>query len=143
MSTIQSPNLGTEAEVLRSFYAAINLNDIPAALQFLDPQIERIEPPGFPLSGTYRGLAEVKAHLSQGRETWAEGACEPERFMVAGDRVIVFLHVRVKLKHNLEWIEGHIADVFTFRNGKIAQMRTFAERQQALEWTGIEVSNAD
>jgi len=143
MQTIQSPYQGTEAEVLRSFYAAINRNDIPAALQFFDPEIERIEPTGFPLAGTYRGHAEVKAELSQGRETWAEGSCEPERFIVAGDRVIVFLHVRVKLKHNLEWIEGDFADVFTFRNGKVVQMRTFAERQQALEWTGIKVSNAD
>jgi len=42
-----------------------------------------------------------------------------------------------KLKNNLEWIEGHLADVFTFRNGKVIQMRTFAERQQALDWIGV------
>jgi len=143
MSTKQSPNLENETEVLRNFYAAINRNDIPAALNFFDPQIERIEPAGFPSAGTYRGLAEVRAHLSQGRETWAEGSCEPERFIVAGDQIIVFLHVRVKLKRNLEWIEGRFADVFTFRNGKIIQTRTFAERQQALDWTGAKASNTN
>ena len=37
-----------------------------------------------PDGGTYRGLAEAEAHFSQARETWAEGSCEPERFVVAG-----------------------------------------------------------
>lgn len=137
MPTDPSSNLGTETETLREVYAAINRNDIPAAVKFFDPQIERIEPPGFPSSGTYRGHAELKAHWSQSRETWAEGSCEPEKFIVAGDKIIVFLHVHVRLKSKQEWIDAHIADVFTFRNGKVIQMRTFAERQQALEWAGI------
>jgi ketosteroid isomerase-like protein len=141
MTTNQSSNLATETEVLREVYASINRNDIAAALKFFDPQIEWIELAGFPSGGTYRGHAEVKAHLSQGRDTWAEGGCEPEKFIVAGDQIIVFLHVRVKLKNNLEWIEGRFADVFTFRNGKVIQMRTFAERQQALEWIGVKASN--
>jgi ketosteroid isomerase-like protein len=127
----------TETEILRELYAAINRNDIPAALKYLDPQIERIEPSEFPLGGTYRGHAEVKAHLTQGRETWEEGSCEPEKFIFAGDKVVAFLHVRVRQKNKPNWIEGSFADGFTFRNGKVVQMRTFAERQQALDWAGV------
>jgi len=48
----------------------------------------------------------------------------------------VFLHVRVRLKDHTEWLDGHIADVFTFRNGKAVQFRTFADERQALEWAG-------
>ena len=143
MPTNQSATLAAETEALREVYAAINRNDIPGAVNFFDPQIERIEPAGFPSAGTYRGHAEVKTHLSQGRETWAEGSCEPERFIVAGDKIIVFLHVRVRQKNKLEWIEGRFADVFTFRDGKAVEMRTFAERQQALEWAGVKASNAN
>ena len=143
MPTNQSSNLGTETEALREVYAAINRNDIPAALKFFDPQIERIEFEGFPSAGTYRGYAEVKAHLSQARETWAEGSCEPERFIVAGDKIIVFLYVQVRLKNKPEWSDGRLADVFTFRNGKVIQMRTFAEGQQALEWTGVKDSKTN
>ena len=138
-----TPSLATETEALREVYAAINRNDIPAALKIFDPQIEWIEFEGFPSAGVYRGHAEVKVHLSQGRETWAEGSCEPERFIVAGDKIIVFLYVRVRLKNKLEWIEGRLADVFTFRNGKVIQMRTFAERQQALEWAGVKASDTN
>jgi ketosteroid isomerase-like protein len=127
----------TETETLKQVYAAINRNDIAAALAFFDPQIERIEPTGFPSAGVYRGHAEVKAHLAQGRGTWAEGTCEPERFAIAGDKVVAFLHVRVRLENKSEWIDARFADGFIFRDGKVIQMRSFAESQEALEWAGI------
>jgi len=123
-----------EIEAVKETYAAINRNDVPAALKALDPQIEWIEPPDFPTPGTYRGHAEVTGQISKGRGTWAEGACEPESFVVAGDKIVALLHVRVRLKDHTEWIDGRFADVHTFRNGKVVQVRTFGKRQDALEW---------
>jgi ketosteroid isomerase-like protein len=129
-------SLEAETASLKEVYAALNRNDIPAMLQAFDPQIERIEPPEFPAPGTYQGLEAVQAHLSRARDTWAEGSCEPEQFIVARDKIVVFVYVRVRLKHEKEWREGSLADVFTFRNGKAIEFRTFADRQQALEWAG-------
>lgn len=136
------PRLTDEAEALRAAYAALNRNDIPGFVAVFDPQIERIEPADFPQGGTYHGLEAVKAHVSKGRGTWAEGRCEPERFIVAGDRIIVLVRVRVRLKHEMEWREGRIADVYTFRNGRAIQFRTFADERQALEWAGVKASGA-
>ena len=137
-----TPPLAAETEALREAYAALNRNDIPAMVKAFDPQIERTEPAEFPQGGTYHGLEAVKAHISKGRGTWAEGSCEPERFIVAGDRIIVLIHVRVRRKHETEWREGRIADVYTFRNGKAIQFRTFADERQALEWAGAKASDA-
>jgi uncharacterized protein len=137
-----TPSLAAETKALREGYAALNRNDIPAFVKVFDPKIERIEPAESPGGGTYHGLAVVKAHLSKSRDTWAEGSCEPERFIVARDRLIVFVYVRVRLKHETEWREGRIADVYTFRNGKAIQFRTFADRRQALEWAGVKASDA-
>ena len=127
---------------MKETYAAINRNDVPAAVKAFDPQIEWIEPPDFPRGGTYRGHAEVMAHISKGRNTWAEGVCELERFIVAGDKIVVFVCARVRLKDRTEWIGGRFADVWTFRNGKAIQMRSFGERQEALEWAGAKASEA-
>ena len=55
----------------------------------------------------------------------------------------MFVYVRVRLKHNTEWHEGRLADVYTFRNGKAIQMRAFADRRQALEWAGANASDAN
>ena len=131
------PKLEAETEAVRQFYAALNRGDIPATVKILDPQIERVEPPGFPASGTFRGIAAVQEHFTKARATWAEGACEPQRFAVAGDKVIAFIQVRVRLKHEKEWREGRVTDVFTFRNGKATQFRTFTDEKQALEFAGI------
>jgi ketosteroid isomerase-like protein len=130
-------SLAAETKALSEAYAALNRNDIPGFVSVFDPQIERIEPPDFPLGGTYHGLAAVTAHLTQGRGSWAEGSCEPQRFIVAGDRIIVLIDVHVRLKTETEWREGRIADVFTFRNGKAVQFRTFGDEREALEWAGV------
>jgi ketosteroid isomerase-like protein len=137
-----TPSLAAETETVREAYAALNRNDIPAMLNAFDPQIERIEPPEFPMGGTYRGHAELEAHLSKARATWAEGACEPERFVVAGDKIVAFLAVRVRRKDRTDWTEGRLADVFTFRDGKAIQWRSFAESHQALAWAGATAPDA-
>lgn len=138
----QTPLLAAEIETVKEIYAAINRNDVPAAIKYFDPQIERIEPTGFPSADTYRGHAEVVAHISTARNSWAEGTCEPERFIVVGDKIVVFVHVRVRLKDHTEWIDARFADGYTFRNGKAIQMRSFGERQEALEWAGAKASDA-
>jgi len=138
-----TPPLAVETEALREAYAAFNRNDIRATVKALDPQIEWTEPAEFPGGGTYHGHAGVQAYLSQSRAAWSEGSSEPERFIVAGDKIIVFVHVRVRLRDSGEWHERRLADVFTFRNGKAIQMRAFADRRQALEWAGVKGSDAN
>lgn len=127
----------TETEALKQFFAAVNRNDMQAITMDFDPEIVRVEPEGFPTAGTYRGIAEVQEHVTKGRGTWAEGTCEPEKFFVNGDTVVVYLHVRVRLKNTAEWIDARFADGFVFRNGKIIQYLSFGERAEALKWAGI------
>ncbi len=132
-----------KTEVLREAYAALNRGDIPAFVKNFDEDITWLEFVESPGGGTYGGRAAVEAHATEARATWAEGSCEPERFIVAGDKVIVFVHVRVRLKVETDWREGRIADVYTFRDGKVVQTRLFFDRRQALEWAGAELSDLD
>ena len=128
----------TEIDALERFFAAINRNDMQAMTSDFDPRIVRVEPEGFPTSGTYRGIAQVREHVAAGRSTWAEGSCDPENFFVKAGKVVVFLHVRVRLKDAADWIDARFADGFAFRDGKITDYITFARRGEALAWAGIE-----
>jgi ketosteroid isomerase-like protein len=130
--------MSIEIEALERFFAAINRNDMQAVTRDFDSGIVRIEPEGFPTAGTYRGIAAVQEHISKGRGTWAEGTCEPERFLAKGEKVVVYLHARVRLKDSVEWRGGRFADGFVFRDGKIIEYRSFGERAEALDWAGIE-----
>jgi ketosteroid isomerase-like protein len=142
MHALNAP-MAVETEALRRAYAAFNRNDIAATVEAMDPQIEWTEPAEFPGGGTYHGHEGVKAYLSQSRADWAEGSSEPERFIVAGDKIVVFVHARVRLNGSTEWHEVRLADVFTFRNGQAIQMRAFADRQKALAWAGAQDSGGN
>ncbi len=121
-------------QALRRAYAAFNRNDIPAIVEALDPEIEWTEPAEFSGGGTYHGHDEVKEYLTESRAGWAEGSSDPERFIVAGEKIVVFVHARVRSKSSSLWRETSLADVYTFRNGKAVHMRAFADRREALEW---------
>jgi len=123
--------------LLKDAYAAFNRNDISAAVHALDPNIEWQEPAEFPGGGLYHGRPEVARYLTSSRVPWAEGASEPVRFTVSGDRVVVFVHARFRLKDGTTFTEVDLADVYTFRNGTPVAMRAFADRNSALEWVGL------
>jgi hypothetical protein len=130
--------MSPETQALQQFFQAVNRNDIEAITKDFHPDIVRIEPEGFPTAGTYRGIAEVQEHVRKGRGTWAEGTCDPEKFLANGDHVVVYLHVRVRLRGATDWIDGRFADGFLFRKGKILQYLSFGKRAEALQWAGIE-----
>lgn len=130
--------MNAEVDALKHFFDAVNRNDMQALIRDFDPQIVRVEPEGFPTAGTYRGIAEVQEHVRTGRATWAEGSLTVEKFLVKGEKVVVYLYAWVRLHGATEWTGGRFADGFLFRNGKIIEYRSFGERAQALEWAGIE-----
>src|SRR5450432_4192781 len=82
-------SMTTETEAVKAFYSAVNRNDMQTIIKHFDPEIVRIEPEGFPTAGTYRGIAEVQENVRTGRGTWAEGSCDPEKFLINGDKVVV------------------------------------------------------
>lgn len=129
--------MNTPQEAVRQFYAALNRGDVAGVMEHFDPAIVRVEFEGTPQGGTYRGLAEVQAHVAKGRATWAEGACVPEELFERGDKVVAYVHVRVRLKESGEWVEGRIADGFAFRGGKMVEFHSFVNRADARAWAGL------
>ena len=127
----------TNTEIIRQLYAGINRNDMDAVLTLMDSNIIRVEPEGFPTAGTYRGLAEMRKHLMIGRSTWAEGACEPVDFFTAAGKIVVTVHIKVRLKNNPEWIDAWIADGFVIKDGRVLEFNSFADKQKAFAWAGI------
>ena len=54
----------------------------------------------------------------------------------SGDRIVVMVHARFRVKGSEAWQDVKLADVYTVRDGKIVAMRAFADRQEALRWVG-------
>ncbi|MGN6368344.1 MAG: nuclear transport factor 2 family protein [Phycisphaerae bacterium] len=123
-------------EVLRAAYAALNRGDVGAVVEVLDAGVEWIEPAEVGGGRRLRGVEAVTAHLVAARGAWAEGGCEPERFVVAGERVVVVVRVRVRMKGETLWREGRVVDVYTSGGGKVVEKRTFMEEGEAVAWAG-------
>lgn len=123
---------------LRAAYEAFNRGDMDAAVRSFDANVEWIEPAEFPGGGEYHGVEGAKRYLTQSRASAAQLISEPEQFIPAGNRIVVFVHARRLPRHSDTWRERDLADVYTFRGGRVMSMRAFADRQDALRWVGIE-----
>ena len=71
---------------LRGAYAAFIRGDIDAAVKPLDEQVAWAEPAEFPGGGAFDGREGAKRYL------------KPERFIAAGNRIVVFVHPRIPQK---------------------------------------------
>lgn len=128
-------------KIIRQVYSGINRNDVDCVLNLMDVDVTRIEFEGFPTAGTYRGHTDMRQHLITGRSTWAEGACEPVDFFTAGNKIVVTVHVKVRLKSNSEWIDERITDGFIIKDGRVAEFHSFANSQKAFKWAGIAIDH--
>ncbi|MXV16466.1 nuclear transport factor 2 family protein [Hufsiella ginkgonis] len=137
MTSFKHPGSEADIEIIKQVYSGINRNDIDTVINLMDADITRIEPEGFPTAGTYRGHTDMRQHLITGRSTWAEGGCEPVDFIAAGNKIVVTVHIKVRLKNNPEWINARIADGFIIKDGSVAEFHSFASNQKAFEWAGI------
>jgi hypothetical protein len=63
---------------------------------------------------------------------WGEGSSEPEQFIFIGNRVVIFVHPRVRPKSGHEWRGVSLANFYTIRNRNEIRMRAFADGQQSL-----------
>lgn len=134
MATNAHPGNLQDIETIKRLYAGINSNDIDAVIKLMDDNIIRIEPEGFPTAGTYRGLSALRQHLMTGRSTWADGGCEPVDFFAVEDKMVVAVHIKVRLKDKSDWIDAQITDGFIIKDGRIAAFHSFATHPKALEW---------
>jgi len=137
LKTAVAAELEREIASLSGAYASFNRGDIDAAVASLDTQIEWSEPPKFPGGGTYHGREGAKQYLTQSRGAWAEVISEPVQFIPAGNRIVVFVHARVRPRDSNDWQAVDLADVYTFsgwKSGRDARIRQPAGRA-ALGWS--------
>ncbi|WP_374080138.1 nuclear transport factor 2 family protein [Bdellovibrio bacteriovorus] len=138
MTSFQNSSSNEDIEVIKQVYSGINRNDVDFVLNLMDANVFRIE---FE-SGTYRGYAEMRSHLISGRSTWAEGACEPVEFFPKGNKIVVIVHVKVRLKNNSQWIDAHTTDGFELKEGRVTEFHSFTTKQKAIEWAQIKDSQS-
>jgi ketosteroid isomerase-like protein len=125
--------------VVRAAYDAWNRGSLETALSLLDPQVEVFPPPDFPEAGSHRGLNEVRHWAEDFLQAWGEVRAEPERFIDAGQQVVVTLRYYGRGKESGAEVRGAVVDahVWTLRNGKVEKLQMYQGTDEALEAAGL------
>jgi uncharacterized protein len=117
-------------ELVQAIYDAWRRN--ASARDLIDPDIEYVNPPYAVESGTRKG----REALAKVREVYPDFRVEPERFIDAGDDVVVIGTARGTSASGLtaQWRQGY---VWTVRDGKGTRLRWFNDPDEALEAVGM------
>ena len=100
--------------VVRGFYEAV---EVPARLEFLDPQIEWRGPESLPWGGTFRGHDGVRKFFAIVTDRIAEADFPEQQYLDAGERVAVILRSIGRAKGGPGWDLPEV-HVWTVRHGK-------------------------
>ena len=135
-------------EIVRRSYEALpealSSGSADSWLEFFDPEVEWIPPPAWAAlevgdhaeAQVLHGHAGIRRFLEKTGEMWDEQEVEPERFLDAGDRVLVLVRLRVRGRDGVE-LDEPWAHLITLRNGKVTRMELYPDRSEALEAAGL------
>ncbi len=129
-----------DVNLVRRAYEAWNRGDLDSAFEFLDSDVVISTPPDFPGAGRYHGLAEAKRWAEDFVQMWAEIRAEPEEFIDAGNKVVVFVRYFGRGKESGAEVRGVIVDshVLTLRDGRVVKLEMFQGTAEALSAVGIQ-----
>ena len=125
-------------EIVRRAWEASVRHDNEAAFALYDPEVEwdLTATPGFD-ARVYRGVEGVQQWFRDLVGTFDDVTADVEEWIDAGDRVIALLHWTGRGKRSGAPVDMRQAHVWTVRNGKLARLRVFASRAEALEAVGL------
>lgn len=125
---------GTEANLAaaKKLYGDFLHGDIDAVLAAMSDDVTWIIPgPGtLPYSGTKHGKSEWKSYLS-GLGATEILSFEPKEYFASGNKVVVLGHETLKVKATGKLIDGDLAQVLTFQNGKLVRFQSFDDTAEA------------
>jgi uncharacterized protein len=126
-----------DVEVAKAAHRALHARDFGALLKHCCEDIEWRQDPRFIEPGTFRGHEGVLKFHESLYETFPDFDLAPERYMIAGDKVVVFLHIRASGQGSGIPVDNDVANVLSFRDGKIAVLEIYLDRSEAMEDAGL------
>jgi ketosteroid isomerase-like protein len=125
-------------EIVRRTIEAFNGDGVEAALQYLDPEVEWLAPPEWLEERLYKGHDGIHRLASQWSENIDEYRLDPERFIDAGDAVVVLLFARGRIPGGAAPIEQKLGYVWEVRDRKGVRIQVYFSWEEALEAAGLE-----
>jgi ketosteroid isomerase-like protein len=121
-------------EMIRTFYDAFNRRDFDVVFDVAHPDFEiRPLPALMAMTGEHvKGYEEAKRFWSSFFEGFEEIQIEPREIIEVGEMVVGDLRWRGRGRNGIE-VEQFHADLWTFRDGRVAAVEGFETKAEALK----------
>ena len=109
-----------------------------------DEQFEVLMPPDYPEGAqVYVGRPGMVRLIALLRDSWTSWRFQAERFIDAGQSVVVLIRVVAEGGHSGLSAVQETAHVWKVRGGRLASIQIYRDRAQALDATGVSDSAAE
>jgi ketosteroid isomerase-like protein len=121
-------------ELVRQVIEAFNSGDIERVVGLIHRDFEASVPPQFSAEpDIYRGHQGIRRYFDSFNDAMTEVHFEQGAFTEAGEAVVVTVRLSAKGRSTGIAVEQQLAQVFTARDGKLLQIRSYASLPEALQ----------
>jgi ketosteroid isomerase-like protein len=124
-------------EIYRRAVDATNRRDLDALLDDFDPEVEWHSALVGLGAEVYRGEAGVRELFRDADENFTGMVVEFAEVRDLGDRILALGRLRVRGHESGAEAEAPFNQLVDFKNGKIVRLRSFLDRQEALQAAGL------
>jgi ketosteroid isomerase-like protein len=120
-----------DADRLRRAYAAFN-NGAGLDWSLFDPSIKHDQREGLFLDGVFYGPEGVRAAIQEIELDWQDLSYTLEDVVELGDRVLVLLRMRARVRDSEAELDAQVAHVWEFRGGRAVRWDVYGDHASAL-----------
>ena len=101
--------------------------------ELFDERFELLPPPDYPEGAqVFRGRAGLKRWIAVTQEIWDEWRLIAERFLVAGDQVVVLVRVIAQGHRSSVRLDRQTAHIWDIAGDRVTRCEVFLDRSEAL-----------
>ena len=119
------------ADRLRRAYDAFNSGG-GLDWSMIDPSIRHDQSEGLFLDGVFYGPEGVRAAIQEIETDWQDLSYTLEDVVELGDRVLVLLRMRARVRDSEAELDAQVAHIWEFRNGRAVKWDVYSDHASAL-----------
>jgi ketosteroid isomerase-like protein len=115
---------------LLAAYAAFSAHEC-IDWSFFDPAVQHDQTEGLFLDGVFYGHDGLRAALYEIEADWDDLRLDPEEVVDLGDRVLVLVRMRARVRDSDAELDAQVAHLWEFRDGRVVRWTAYGDRATA------------
>jgi ketosteroid isomerase-like protein len=125
-------------EIVQRVIDAFNRRDVDAIFACVNPDVEWFPAMSVTFGGGIRGREGIESYIREVSDTWEEYRVVVQDLRdLADDRVLVLSRVEGRGAGSGGLVDAEMGQVYDFREGRIAQVRTYLDHGEAMRAAGL------